>query len=497
MSRRIGLAGLIALLAATAPALGAPPEDGTAQGAATATSRPTVVLVPMKLAGSTDGKGTAEVGVGVVATPSWWTDVNIGGVLTAKVDTPDGLATIIGVKDGEVEQPATWSFGVTLSLLYLPPRGPLPPEIRDGRESRAAAAYAVCAPRCRASSISPDDAPFCKARKEAIEHNAGEVLARRTQADDQRDQPAAFCKKAQAALTEADRDLASGKIDDKQHTDAKRAAFKSCLDACGTADEDMSFCAPVELDPAAIGEGKTCALARETIYKPYYESHATSRDIPRLYPPLLLKAGAQVGHAEFTYRTADDGAPSRLVEKIDPVTPWSGGISVASIPSWGRYATTIEGLVAYSSSWKASKKTARWCSPVGDVARDEDERDPADPAESCQEATLNGPTNTKKFRIAAQAGIVDGYHGVWRLAAGPELSVPVEDAEEEFSLGLRFPFYVSFASAPEKLSYHGIVRVAPSISFTRMKDGTKDIGGFIELAILGQRSLFSDQFDAL
>ncbi|XXX72515.1 hypothetical protein WMF30_33190 [Sorangium sp. So ce134] len=493
----MGLAALTALLAAAAQALGAPPEAGPPQEAAAATTLPTVILVPMKLAGSTDGKGTAEVGVGVVGTPSFWTDVNLGGVLTAKVATADGLATIVGVKDGEVEQPATWSFGLTLSLIHVPSRGPLPPEIQAGRESRAAAAYAVCAPRCRASPILSEDATFCDFRKQAIQYNVGELLERRTEADDQRASPDAFCGKARIEVTEADRDLASGKIDGKKHATIKRAALKSCLDACGTASEDVSFCAQVELDPAAVGEGKTCPLARKTIYEPFYESHATSRDVPRLYPPLLLKAGAQVGHAEFTYRAADDGAPPRLVEKTDPVTPWSGGLSVASIPSWGRYATTIEGLVAYGSSWKASKKTVRWCSPAGDVARDEEERDPADPAESCQEATLDGPTNTKAFRVVAQAGIVDGHNGVWRFAAGPELSVPVGDAEEEFSLSLRLPFYLSFASAPEKLSYRGIVQVTPRISVTRMKEGSNEIGGFIELAILGQRSLFSDQFDAL
>ncbi|MFT3775639.1 MAG: hypothetical protein QM820_60605 [Minicystis sp.] len=58
------------------------------------------------------------------------------------------------------------------------------------------------------------------------------------------------------------------------------------------------------------------------------------------------------------------------------------------------------------------------------------------------------------------------------------------------------PIYVSFA-AFEKLDYKGIIRISPALVVTNQADGTRDTKVLLELALLGQRRIFSDRFDNL
>jgi hypothetical protein len=68
--------------------------------------------------------------------------------------------------------------------------------------------------------------------------------------------------------------------------------------------------------------------------------------------------------------------------------------------------------------------------------------------------------------------------------------------KEQFRGLLKANVYLSFARASSD-NYRGLIRLSPAIGFRTLKDGEQEFLTFLELAILGQRSMFSDEFDSL
>ncbi|MFP2900392.1 hypothetical protein [Corallococcus sp. 4LFB] len=91
-------------------------------------------------------------------------------------------------------------------------------------------------------------------------------------------------------------------------------------------------------------------------------------------------------------------------------------------------------------------------------------------------------------------GGVDEARGNWRLSAGPDLLIGT--GEERF-LGLfRVNAYLSVSTASSE-NDKGLIRISPAIGVRSLKGKDDEFVAFLELAILGQRLLFSDEFDSL
>jgi len=224
------------------------------------------------------------------------------------------------------------------------------------------------------------------------------------------------------------------------------------------------------------------------------------------YPPLVLYAGGQVSRAPFTYlgpgprRRVESAPPTLALQEVVEV-PWSAGAAMIAVVQGRRtLVPTFEAEAGFASRWTPSARTATWCTPIGEVVRPGDPASSTstfDPAESCTTAALGAPGNSQELTLAAYAGAIEKAAGAtWRASIGFAAAIPMnEAAAEDFRLGLRAPFYLTLARAPEGTDYRGLIRLTPAIEVRRLTSGTTDIVGFLELSLLGQRGLFPDLFD--
>jgi hypothetical protein len=86
----------------------------------------------------------------------------------------------------------------------------------------------------------------------------------------------------------------------------------------------------------------------------------------------------------------------------------------------------------------------------------------------------------------------------FRMALGVDIALPVNSSSSlQWSGGISLPIYFVFASKDTSL-YKGLVRISPAVTHREAgAGGTSDTAFVVSLALLGQRSIFSEQFDAL
>lgn len=226
------------------------------------------------------------------------------------------------------------------------------------------------------------------------------------------------------------------------------------------------------------------------------------------YPPLLLYFGGTFGRAEFTYlgpgpERRDTSLPPTYQADDLVAFPWSLGLAAVYVGTGGaRLAPTVEGEIAFNSRWIGSSDTLSWCEPAGDVVSGLDPDTNAatyEPTTRCKTSVLGAPANSQELSLAAQAGLIDKVaNATWRAALGAKVVIPFNDeATDELRLSVRAPFYVTLARAPEGTKYRGLIRLMPSLGITRLKTGDTEVTGLLELSFLGQRAMFSDNYNQL
>ncbi|WP_437563210.1 hypothetical protein [Sorangium sp. So ce542] len=486
---RVAAAAAVLLLPGLAlaemPAGAATPARAASPSDASDVEMPTLLL-PVTLAGTTNGKGTLNFGIGVAYGVGDRYDVATS--VTGSAATQDGLATLFSYRPS-ADKPdpiATWDVGLNLSFAVLNDKrkldvnASLPPEVRR-------AMFDTCDRLCAPSS----DNNFCKSRATKLEERLGEWLSKA--ADEL--SPDEFCVGQRKKVRDAD---ATG--DAAQRKSERETALKACVSGCAAGSADP-FCA-----------SSTIATERGHLYLEYNgnnlcdEGKAMHRKYGdergrSLYPAFLANAGFKVGWQQFQYREASGDAPDVLLEQTRTTRPWLVGVSLLGLPQVSRLNPTIEVQGLLGSTWDASTKTVRWCAPAGNVP----EKDPepgapvgtTHPGETCREATLGAPTKKTTLTMTVRAGLVDGARSNWRIAFGPDVSLAsTSDGLEVSEFALRIPIYGAVTPFKD-VEYKGILRLTPAVTLTPHDGARSDIRALVEIALLGQRRLFSDRFDQL
>ncbi|MGK4001355.1 hypothetical protein WMF31_01930 [Sorangium sp. So ce1036] len=226
------------------------------------------------------------------------------------------------------------------------------------------------------------------------------------------------------------------------------------------------------------------------------------------YPPLIFYLGGSVGRARFNYlgpgpERRDQSLPPTFVRRELIALPWSVGAAAVYITEgWSKLAPTFEGQVAFDSRWTASTDRVSWCEPVGDVfgSVDPGTQPPRYvPTSRCKEEVLGAPAKSQELKLTAHLGLVDKVaDATFRASFGAKVAVALnDDAPADLHINLRAPVHVTLARAPRGTKYRGIVRLSPALSIARLSDGKTDIGGMLEISLLGQRAMFSDSYTDL
>jgi hypothetical protein len=202
------------------------------------------------------------------------------------------------------------------------------------------------------------------------------------------------------------------------------------------------------------------------------------------HPRLMLNLGARIGAATYAHLSPDPANPGQLAAGETDAHAWATGASGAYVVPRRGIGVTVEALASWGFAYEPSTSKARWCSPAGNVTVPGG----AAPAEVCRELRIAASARDHEARGAVYAGVLDPFDPAWRFAADVEV---VRTPTDRWRKTVAVPITLFFAG--EKLPYKGLVRVAPAISF----GGGEDVAYAISVALLGQRTTFSEEFDRL
>jgi hypothetical protein len=444
-----------------------------------ANSKAVPVLLPVTLKGNTEGKSSFSFGIG--AATALGPD-DISGMVTGSIETQGGLSTLFSAtsESDDIDQSPSWDLGVAVSYAHL--------HDSDTITSSAGLPHSVrvsMVNACRQSCKVSDADPFCKAYPQRVaKHLAGLTLEN-------------FCADQSEAATKLKND---NTLKDDQRREKLKELLVTCIQGCEKSPDD-AFCGRAAL--AAARDSAADAFTGNNICpggKAIYDRHQDS--IGRsVFPLTIVNAGIKVGRQKFEYRASAADTPNLLLSNTDYEAKWNTGASVTHIPKYGTIDPSFELQALVGSSWEASTKTVKSCAPAGDVPRKDPKPGemlgPTDPGQTCKEATLGAPTQSSALTLAFRVGLFDGVNGNWRAAFGPEIRLPwTKDGGEPLELAVRLPIYGA-ATLFKDTEYKGILRLMPSVISTKNDKGEREIKVTFELALLGQRRLFTDQFDQL
>ncbi|WP_441290639.1 hypothetical protein ACSRUE_09055 [Sorangium sp. KYC3313] len=226
------------------------------------------------------------------------------------------------------------------------------------------------------------------------------------------------------------------------------------------------------------------------------------------YPPLILYVGGAIGRTRFSYlgpgpERRDQSLPPTYAPRELTAVPWSVGAAAVYVGEGGKkVAPTLEGEIKFDSRWTASTDTLEWCEPAGDVVHGVDPVTQSTafvPATRCRQEVLGAPVQSQELTITAHAGLVDKVaNATFRAALGAKVAVALNDeAPADVRLSLRAPVHVTLARAPVGTEYRGLIRLMPALNVIRSSTGGTDVSGTLEIAFLGQRAMFADNYTDL
>lgn len=260
---------------------------------------------------------------------------------------------------------------------------------------------------------------------------------------------------------------------------ARQRAYDTCRARCAgqIACEDQKFC---KLDPNAVTglDIKISELCPAGMSQ-YMGSGVSPPHPVELYNN-VLNMGVQAGADELTYLTPGSAGLTLLDFAAPTLT---AGVSGSLIHG----SLSLEGLVNYAVSYTPSSQQAQWCVPGGDV---DTGAGTTAPSQSCTQALLGPATKLNLWQGAFQVGYIDPTQSSFRIAGRVSGSFATTGAG---ALTVSVPMYLNVVQ-PGDLG-KGIVLVSPY-----MRGEFGPAGGWsagITVALLGQRSLFSERFDSL
>lgn len=447
------------------------------------------LLIPGQLSANTTGTADAKVGVGAIRALGTSTDGY--AILDIRTKTDSGLANLFQVQHNETTDTTSfaetqpWQAGITLGLMFLETSTPT-----DVRVDQAiTAAVAICEAE-NACTNPASNKSYCDLRL-----SIGEAWAQRAYVSLP---PEQVCTAVRKSVSDIDADHAANHTSDADWRKRRETALSKCADTCLGTDvsgEDAAFCAQHfgfrAVDFArSFSRPTLCADGQDAYDKGLGQLHVPP---PRHYPVLQVRAGGTLGRSSFSYYAADGTNPSVLTKQKS--SEWTGkaGTGATFLPLRGTIAPSFEGLVLGSWDATAPTDTVHFCQ---DTAPVQVNMKTTVPGQNCTTATLGPPTTPATFSMAFRVGVFDGHRDAWRAAFGPFYQY--SNGKERHTAQLQAPFYISIASLTSAtLDYKGLVRIAPSVGVVVLDDGSHSFRGIIELAILGQRSLFGDTFDEL
>lgn len=490
---------LLLVLGVTTPVLGQPRNDAKPE-LERSEGRFLWLLPELKISAQTTGSSEFQLRGSAV----WglWEDADFLLWPIAKVQTSEGLATLISVdssSDTATASAVPWRLGLAVGYMRFGKKDPTPIAKVHEHYKRA---DEVCRTKCPSATE-----PFCANRAAVLafrKRKAADValdsycslgretlLAERVKLNaaaakvcqDSNEAPDATCSKWQEHYIEPE-------------AKARQAAFDSCFARCDGL-ETTGFChAAIEGPPhEGMDAGELCEDGKKIVKQ--------LRDDEALLPPLVISAGAIAGEDGFKYYEAGETDTSLLVEKKDERRLGiRGGVLATIVPT--RWATFEAGVLLEGKA-AASPTALRFCSPQGNVERADQEYDAEDPAtfdvaSTCKESVLGAPAESTSLELLAEYGLT-GPQGIgWRVAAGPHVKL----AGREFSslrldsVSVQVPLYVDLQALPKEYgAYRGLLRLTPAIERYRDEDGEWQGRFTLTLAVLAQRTLFGVVADAL
>jgi hypothetical protein len=451
----------------------------------------------LQIRGSTDGSADLRLAAGATFAPGDW---DLTPRLTYRISSQDGFGNLFSRQgSGGGSTPRPWEIGATFSL-----RVAVPPLAVPAAEHAAAlqSAYRRCAASCESPAIPPQDEEFCDWRREQVSRNRREWLWRATARDAAAPpSPEAFCPSAVDAMRQFEVASKRGEVAEATAHRARSKALEDCLAPCFPESiappSDRAWCAgrfpdlPAEVPPPSVHYRQLCPDGRwvlDELQKRHPET--VSR-----YPTALVNLGARLGGATYPHLAPDPAAPGQLAPATTEARPWSLGASGTYLPSRGGRGLSLEGLATWSWEYQAAPDTARWCVPAGSVTQPGG----AVPAQTCAETAAAPPARDHQARAALYLGYLDQAVerrpdraiDAWRIAVGYE---GARAAGGRLRSTIALPVLVSFAGG--KGDYQGLARIAPSVAFGGAAGSNATVWA-ISIALLGQRTMFSEDFDRL
>ncbi|MCA2977641.1 MAG: hypothetical protein INH41_17120 [Myxococcaceae bacterium] len=211
-------------------------------------------------------------------------------------------------------------------------------------------------------------------------------------------------------------------------------------------------------------------------------------DAAPLLPAAMLNLGARGGQASYTFLSSSEPGP--LVKQETRYDQWTAGLSgwlTASRPGTeSRGRLTFEAIATVGSRFEPTSTTSRFCVPRGTVQTEQGEV----PLERCSEIAEGRPTRSTTVRLALFAGWTDQQR--FRVAGGLDGAVSALDGTVRLSAA--FPLVANVVEGGE---YKGLLRITPSIGFQSTPGSPVSPSFQLTLELLGQRGLFTEDFDKL
>ena len=460
------------------------------------------LLIPLKVSGDTKGDAEFKIGAGVGKSLNDRWDLSILGSL--RINTSKGFATLFKFADDEVKASPAWAGGLTFSFANVKREPDFEYDnARLGSEFTKGEAYKACNERCP-SSDSGDAKDFCDASARHLKRardrwvtKTAPMLAEDFICDSKKEALGKAITARDQAKTKCAADLVCLRDVGLRFDASRKPLLLSCAEECKPGPDrslDDAFCGvagmPMEARPTDFDPEEFCPAGRDAWQKLEEKTRATLRIVPA-----SIDIGGRLGSQQFDFRNEQDG-----LLKEDDATKVSGAVGFSAYNVFGAQSQLkpfVEGIVLYESAWSAATDTAKWCKPAGMVARSDEDGAPTDTAETCSTAVLGTPTNKRTIMAAAYLGLFENYRSSIRVAVGPELTVPtMKETKRDFDIGIGVPIAFNFGTIAKGLEYKGIAALTPRVKWT-FKDGDGSFSAFVELALLGQRGLFSEEFDEL
>jgi hypothetical protein len=211
---------------------------------------------------------------------------------------------------------------------------------------------------------------------------------------------------------------------------------------------------------------------------------------PGQFPDWKISGGLLSGARQFTWLdgSVENDPTAALTVKTETRYSLKAGVSATHVQGLTDvYGLTLEAHGSFESRYSAASTTAHYCQPVGTVS--------GATAEHCSDTPLGAPVESLSYGLEVDVGVVDNLDARWRAALGARWEPTTPGKPARFAL--RLPFYVNFANAPAGYtgSYKGLLRITPTLAYSRDPTLGFVASTSITVDIFGDMSMFPEVLD--